>query len=102
MIFQPFCQVEDHYVRQIGGLGLGLSIAKRAVAQLEGNLMVDSTLGSGTTFTVRFPSHQRADKGELAALHAQLQATKQQTQAYARDIQALYSQLQKHSLAIRN
>jgi|HigsolmetaAR202D_1030399.scaffolds.fasta_scaffold00858_6 PAS domain S-box len=99
LIFQPFAQVEDHYIRQVGGLGLGLSIAKRAIAQLEGTLSVDSTLGSGTTFVLRFPANRTALNSELAALQAQLKATKQQTREYARDIQSLYSQLQKHSLA---
>lgn len=99
LIFQPFAQVEDHYIRQVGGLGLGLSIAKRAIAQLEGTLSVDSTLGSGTTFVLRFPANRTALNSELAALQAQLKATKQQAREYARDIQSLYSQLQKHSLA---
>lgn len=99
LIFQPFAQVEDHYIRQVGGLGLGLSIAKRAIAQLEGTLSVDSTLGNGTTFVLRFPANRTKLNSELATLQAQLKATKQQTREYARDIQSLYGQLQKHSLA---
>src|SRR5258708_1108868 len=39
-IFEPFFQVEQHDTRRIGGLGLGLSIARRNVAPLRGTLYV--------------------------------------------------------------
>jgi two-component system phosphate regulon sensor histidine kinase PhoR len=54
-IFDPFFQVEDSNIRQQGGLGLGLSIAQRAAALLEGSIAVDSVLGEGTTITVTLP-----------------------------------------------
>ncbi len=37
------------------GFGLGLSIAKSMVDNMGGDISVDSTLGEGTTFTVRLP-----------------------------------------------
>lgn len=38
------------------GLGLGLAICKRIVEQLDGSIAVQSEVGVGTTFTLRFPA----------------------------------------------
>jgi signal transduction histidine kinase len=38
------------------GLGLGLAICKRIVEQLDGTIGVESEVGRGTTFTMRFPA----------------------------------------------
>jgi signal transduction histidine kinase len=38
------------------GLGLGLSISKRIVEQLDGTIAVSSEVGRGTEFTLRFPA----------------------------------------------
>lgn len=38
------------------GLGLGLAICKRIVEQLDGTIAVESEVGRGTTFTMRFPA----------------------------------------------
>ncbi len=52
---EPFLQGNPS-VSHIGqGTGLGLSICKRYMALLGGELLIDSTVGSGTTATIRFP-----------------------------------------------
>ena len=38
------------------GLGLGLAITKRIVEQLDGTIAVESEVGRGTSFTLRFPA----------------------------------------------
>jgi len=40
---------------QQSGFGLGLYLVKEAVDRMKGSIHVDSTLGEGTTFTVRLP-----------------------------------------------
>ncbi len=52
-IFERFYQVESDFTGQIRGLGLGLSMVKRAVDAMGGTLTVDSRLQQGTRFTLR-------------------------------------------------
>lgn len=49
-IFEPFVQLEAKNQIQIGGVGLGLTLAKRLVRTLGGELRVNSVHGQGTTF----------------------------------------------------
>jgi len=54
-IFEPFGQVEGVYVRRFGGAGLGLSIVRRLVALMGGEIAVDTLAGVGTTMYVSLP-----------------------------------------------
>ena len=53
-VLQPFGQVDASYARAHGGTGLGLSIVRALVELHGGQFVLDSTLGQGTTATVRF------------------------------------------------
>ncbi|HEX2718727.1 MAG TPA: HAMP domain-containing sensor histidine kinase, partial [Gemmatimonadaceae bacterium] len=54
-IFEPFWQVEQQWTRPQGGTGLGLSVTRRLVKLLDGDMDVTSTVGRGSTFVVRLP-----------------------------------------------
>ena len=54
-IFDEFYRVGAPEVRSIPGSGLGLAICRRIVEELGGSIEVTSTLGCGSTFTVRLP-----------------------------------------------
>ncbi|MBQ9306116.1 ATP-binding protein [Butyrivibrio sp.] len=54
-IYERFYRVDKSRSREIGGTGLGLAIARNAVLMHRGSIDVQSTLGEGTTFTVRIP-----------------------------------------------
>ncbi len=51
-IFDHLYRVDNARARATGGLGLGLTIARRAAEALGGTIAVTSTLGAGSTFTL--------------------------------------------------
>ncbi|WP_322922335.1 HAMP domain-containing sensor histidine kinase [Paenibacillus campi] len=55
-IFDRFYRVDKSRTRRIEGYGLGLSIARWIVEAHQGTIEVESTLGAGSTFTVRLPA----------------------------------------------
>lgn len=56
-IFDRFYRADTSRSSQnVGGYGLGLSIAKKIVAQHKGHINVTSRPGKGTTFTVEIPT----------------------------------------------
>lgn len=55
-LFERFYRVDKARSRQVGGVGLGLSIAHSIVTAHEGELHVQSQPGQGTTFKVCFPA----------------------------------------------
>jgi signal transduction histidine kinase len=56
---------DDFVTTKRRGLGLGLAISKRIVEQLDGTIVVESEVGRGTAFTLRFPA--RDDRSAQAA-----------------------------------
>lgn len=55
-IFERFRQLDGSLSRQREGMGLGLALVKDLAALLGGTMSVQSSLGAGSTFTLRLPS----------------------------------------------
>jgi len=54
-IFEAFTQVDQSSTRQHGGAGLGLTISRRFIRVMGGEVTVSSVVGVGTTFRVDLP-----------------------------------------------
>jgi signal transduction histidine kinase len=63
---EPFGQVDNRLSRIYEGTGLGLPLAKRLVERHDGTLSLESTVGVGTSVTIRFPAN-RTIKEALSA-----------------------------------
>jgi signal transduction histidine kinase len=54
-LFDEYSRFNMQTNRGISGTGLGMSIAKRLIDMMGGEIFVESEVGKGTTFTVRLP-----------------------------------------------
>lgn len=55
-VFTPFFRAETSRTRATGGLGLGLTLAKRIIDAHDGTIAIDSEVGAGTTVRIELPT----------------------------------------------
>ncbi|TGL18210.1 response regulator [Leptospira levettii] len=78
-LFQPFTQIHSHLSGKTTGTGLGLTITKKIVEELLGNITVESELGKGTIFKIEIPVEQTDDDDKTnneTTIQSNLDATK--------------------------
>ncbi|MBI3522790.1 MAG: response regulator [Chloroflexi bacterium] len=66
-IFGVFYRSPDRRARDVGGMGLGLYISKEIVDRHGGDLIVESTPGKGSTFTMKLPRRAITDHAQLTS-----------------------------------
>ncbi|CAI4215121.1 unnamed protein product [Parascedosporium putredinis] len=66
-VFEPFMQGDLGLSKKFGGTGLGLSICQQLATIMGGNITLESTIGVGSTFTVRIPLKYVRDRPSSTA-----------------------------------
>lgn len=66
-IFERLYKVDKARSSDVGGLGMGLAIAKRVVDLHNGTIRVESTRGQGSTFTIELARQKKAAAGAKRA-----------------------------------
>jgi PAS domain S-box-containing protein len=61
-IFESFSQQSARNTKEYGGTGLGLTISKRLCELMKGEIEVESTLGKGSQFMLRFTNLKYTDE----------------------------------------
>lgn len=61
-LFHEYAQADRTIAQRYGGTGLGLVLSKRLCDLMQGSIQVESTYGSGTTFTVMLPLVQAEER----------------------------------------
>lgn len=69
-LLEAFTQAEESYTRFHQGAGLGLTIVRRLVGLMQGNISIESVPGKGTTFHVVLPFTAAAISNEELAPYA--------------------------------
>jgi signal transduction histidine kinase len=66
-VFEKFYRVGDPLVHNTKGSGLGLSLVQHIARAHGGDVMVDSSPGAGSKFTITLPLHPEGNSGKAAS-----------------------------------
>ena len=64
-IFESFTQADNSTTRKYGGTGLGLTISRSLAELMNGHLIVESTPGQGSVFSLKISLEIASEKSEV-------------------------------------
>jgi signal transduction histidine kinase/cell fate (sporulation/competence/biofilm development) regulator YmcA (YheA/YmcA/DUF963 family) len=108
-VFDKFYQVEEHMTRHVGGLGLGLPIARRAVELHGGEIWAESVLGRGSSFSFTLPRAEcgvsdwlaAAERSAPAELRQELEQARRSEEEKAQQLTFTQHQLLRYAQDLR-
>lgn len=83
-LFEPFSREEDSRVSKIEGTGLGMAIARNIARKMSGDILVESTEGEGSRFTVEL-SLKIVDAPKQEAAAASEKKVQKEVQSLSKD-----------------
>lgn len=71
LLFKPLSQLDESHTRRYGGIGSGLPISENIIRMMGGAIDIESSVGSGSSFSFSIPFRVEAVTQEPAPLQAE-------------------------------
>jgi PAS domain S-box-containing protein len=89
LIFQEFRQVSEGFGRKFQGSGIGLTISKKIIDLLKGRIIVESTPGKGSSFSICLPHSSDNGSKKLTSVNVAVTSSSKKEQPQSVSVPAV-------------